>query len=435
MLAIKWYLTEVIFVLIIKTGSGNNCSSITQCRCHKRGRKLFADCSDLNLDTAPYFPDDVVGINFAKNDFSKIPQSLPKNLLFLDMSKNKLVSLDTSSFSRYKMLKIISLSRNTLREVSIGTFAWNSHLRNLDISFNRILTIEAMYNVTHDLQSSKIRTLSFEKLQCTYGVSQLMRIYHVSFLRQTKLVELNIASNRISSFETGFLNVLPKSLRILNIADNVLSFGMFIFEFSVLPNLEILNVSFQDSFHQVGMNGDFFENCNDTKVATCNCMNNNKYMYESNSASKSNTISLQGFSKPSANISFYLPRNLQKLYYHDNLYKMLIPEFPMGLNNSLTHIYLQRNIIYEVIGPITGLKRVRYVGFSGNFCKFIAKSFFIPFVGLEILNLSNNALSQIFESDENGEFFQSQKRLSDLDLSLNRITYLPEHVFQHNSKI
>lgn len=160
-------------------------------------------------------------------------------------------------------------------------------------------------------------------------------IYHVSFLRQTKLVELNIASNRISSFETGFLNVLPKSLRILNIADNVLSFGIFIFEFSVLPNLEILNVSFQDSFHQVGMNGDFFENCNDTKVATCNYMNNNKYMYESNSASKSNTISLQGFSKPSANISFYLPRNLQKLYYHDNLYKMSIPEFPMGLNNSL----------------------------------------------------------------------------------------------------
>lgn len=435
MLAIEWYLTVIVFVLIIKTGSGKNCSSITQCRCHKLERKLFADCSDLNLETAPYFPDDVVGINFAKNKFSNVPQSLPKNLLFLDMSNNKLVLLDNGSFSRYKMLQNISLPRNTLREVSIGTFAWNSHLRNLDISFNRILTIEAMYNVTHDLQSSKIRTLNFEKLQCTYGVSQLMRVYHVGFLRHTQLTELNIASNRLYSLETGFLNVLPKSLRILNIADNKLGFGMFIFEFSVLPNLEILNVSFQESFHQVGMNGDFFENCNDTKVATCNCMNNNKYMYESNPASKSSTISLEGFSKPSANYSFYLPRNLQKLYYHDNLYKMSLPEFPMGLNNSLTHIYLQRNIIYEVIGPITGLKRVRYIDFSGNFCKFIAKSFFIPFVGLEILNLSNNALSQMFESDENGDFFQSQRRLTDLDLSLNRIAHLPGHVFQHNSKI
>lgn len=174
MLAIEWYLTVIVFVLIIKTGSGKNCSSITQCRCHKLERKLFADCSDLNLETAPYFPDDVVGINFAKNKFSNVPQSLPKNLLFLDMSNNKLVLLDNGSFSRYKMLQNISLSRNTLREVSIGTFAWNSHLRNLDISFNRILTIEAMYNVTHDLQSSKIRTLNFEKLQCTYGVSQLM---------------------------------------------------------------------------------------------------------------------------------------------------------------------------------------------------------------------------------------------------------------------
>lgn len=82
MLAIEWYLTVIVFVLIIKTGSGKNCSSITQCRCHKLERKLFADCSDLNLETAPYFPDDVVGINFAKNKFSNVPQSLPKNLLF-----------------------------------------------------------------------------------------------------------------------------------------------------------------------------------------------------------------------------------------------------------------------------------------------------------------------------------------------------------------
>lgn len=42
----------------------------------------------------------------------------------------------------------------------------------------------------------------------------------------------------------GFLNVLFKLFCIFNIVDNKLGFGMFIYEFFVFLNLEILNVSF-----------------------------------------------------------------------------------------------------------------------------------------------------------------------------------------------
>lgn len=272
MLAIEWLPILFIIVLTMKSGSGSNCSTITRCRCYDVGRKIFADCSDLNLNTAPYFQDNVIGINLAKNKFTQIPQSLPRNLLYLDISKNNLVSLDNGSISRYTLLQNLSLSENKLQEVSTGTFASNLHLRNLDISFNRILTIEVMFNVSHDLRSSQIQTLNFEKLHCTFGVSQIMRMYHVAFLRHTGLLELNIASNRINSFEFGVLNLLPKSLRVLNIADNVLSFGFYIMEFASLSNVHILNVSFQNSFHQVGTNGEFFEHCNDSRISTCNCV-------------------------------------------------------------------------------------------------------------------------------------------------------------------
>lgn len=436
MMAIEWIPILFIYSLTMKSGSGSKCSTITRCRCYDVGKKLFADCSDLNLNTAPHFQDNVIGINLAKNKFSKIPQALPKNLLYLDISNNNLVSLDNGSIARYRLLQNLSLSENKLQEVSIGTFASNIHLRNLDISFNRILTIEVMFNVSHDLKSSEIQTLNFEKLHCTYGVSQIMRMYHVASLQHTGLLELNLASNRINSFELGVLNLLPKSLRVLNIADNVLSFGFYIMEFASLSNVQILNVSFQNSFHQVGTNGDFFEHCNDSRILTCNCeglrKNSNSWKKYDNLATPiSFPENLDNYSKK-ANFTVYLPKNLRRLYYHDNLNKMFIPFLPVGLNNKLTHLFVSRNIFYEVIGPLTGMEHVRYIDFSENFCKSIAKSFLNPFTSLEFLNASNNALAQVFENDKNGELFMYQKRLSNLDLSFNRIAHLPKLVFQHN---
>lgn len=79
MFALKWILILFMVVLIMNLGSGSKCSTNTHCKCYDVGRKLFADCSDLSLNTAPYFQENVIGINLANNKFSKIPQSLPKN--------------------------------------------------------------------------------------------------------------------------------------------------------------------------------------------------------------------------------------------------------------------------------------------------------------------------------------------------------------------
>ena len=62
------------------------------CTCRRFEGKLFADCSDRSLSKAPIFSDDVIAINFAKHKYSTIPQNLPTKLLYLEMSKNELVS-------------------------------------------------------------------------------------------------------------------------------------------------------------------------------------------------------------------------------------------------------------------------------------------------------------------------------------------------------
>ena len=215
----------ILLVLFFNGGRSDKCELSSICMCRKIGGQLFADCSNKKLTKAPVFSDDVIGINLSKNIFSKIPQTLPAKLRFLDMSGNRLLNLDNTSFERYRLIQNLSVSANILTEVSLGTFQSNSQLKHLDVSFNNMLTIEAMYNVSFDLRKSEIRTLNFAKLHCTYGVSQNLQQYHVVNLKHTQLRELNVASNRISSLELGALSLLPKSLRVLDIADNVLTFG------------------------------------------------------------------------------------------------------------------------------------------------------------------------------------------------------------------
>nr|XP_022302085.1 toll-like receptor 6 [Crassostrea virginica]XP_022302086.1 toll-like receptor 6 [Crassostrea virginica] len=453
---VKYCIMNLILLLsCIFGGRSEKCPLNSVCRCRKFEGKLFADCSDRFLSKAPTFSDDIIGINFAKNKFSTIPQNLPTSLLHLEMSRNELVYLNSSSFKRYTLLQNLSVSHNILLEMSIGTLKSNSRLKHLDVSHNNLLTLEVMYNISVDLKESQIQTLILEKLQCTYGVSLDIKQYQVIHLKHTQLLELNLASNRINSLEIGVLNALPKSLRILNIADNKLSFGLYIMEFTVLHNLEILNVSFQNSFHQMKMSGDAFDKCNDTKIAPpCSCTKDislDMIIRENDIGNTTSTprnwnhytdtiLAAESFFPFSSdytvdNYTIYLPRNLRVFYYHDNLYKMSIPKFPFGLNNKLTHIFAQRNIFYEIIGPVTGISQLQYADLSGNFCKNISKSLLQPFSKLEFLNLSNNALAPIFENDKQGEMFRNQRLLSVLDLSFNRIVHLPERVLQNNINI
>ncbi|XP_061166735.1 toll-like receptor 4 [Saccostrea echinata] len=331
-------------------------------------------------------------------------------------------------------LRNFSISWNRLFEVQKGTFHKASDLENLDISNNKVLTIDVISNISQDLRKSSIKTLNFEKLQCTYGVSQILKINHIAYLKSTTLLELNLASNRINSLETGALAFLPKSLLVLNLADNVLSFGLYIIEFASLQSLEILNVSFQSTFHQNLMSGDVFEKCNDTRRNPNLEVELHEIGKHYNMTSYEDKLfpKMDNFLKGNFNYTVYLPPNLRKFYYHDNLYKMSIPKFSLGSQTKLTHVFAQQNIIYEVIGPVTGLESIKYIDFSGNFCGFISKLFLKSFSKLEYLNLSNNALGHVFENDKNGEILSAQRQLLTLDLSINRIYRFSEKVFLKN---
>ncbi|XP_048749353.2 toll-like receptor 4 [Ostrea edulis] len=426
----KLHCVSFVFLATLVSAKPLQCSSNVHCRCHEFQGKLFANCENLNLTSAPLFSNDVVGIDLANNFISIFPPNLPIHIVHLDVSKNNLRKIENTSLANYTALQNLSFAHNNLHTVELDSLRDLSNLQRLDISGNQELTLEVLFNISRDLQnSSTIRYLNFENLQCTYGVSFIIKRYHIAYLKHTHLEELNIASNRISSLEFGVLTELPRSLKHLNIANNILSFGLYIIEFSDLKNVVSLNISFQATFHQI-YTKNFSIQCNDTRPDLKHCTEFHGV------ESMSSSASLSTFRK-TQNISIFIPPKLKRFYFHDNLYKLVLQDYVFKTVSKpvLTHIFMQNCIIYRLNGPLKGIESVRYADFSNNFCSYISPRFFEDLPNLSHLDLSNNALGENLESDHKGEIFQRLYRLTSINLARNRIVQLPDNIFQNLNRL
>ncbi|XP_062569861.1 toll-like receptor 4, partial [Saccostrea cucullata] len=215
-------------------------------------------------------------------------------------------------------------------------------------------------------------------------------------------------------------------LKYLNLANNVLSFGIYLLEFGDLSNIITVNASFQSSFHQIGLI-DFFTSCKDTKPGQCANLAENQHGV----TTVKKQIKLPLLTQE--NITVFLPPNLKTLYFHDNLYKMTLQNFVFKSVKTpmLSRVYFQNNIIHELNGPITGIESVVHADFSNNFCSYISPWFFKDLKNISYLDLSKNALGENLENDVEGEIFQNLFMLKTLNLTRNRIVRLPSKVFRN----
>ncbi|XP_056021789.1 toll-like receptor 4 [Ostrea edulis] len=415
------------------------CSTEKRCKCRKsqlQKGNLFAICENLSLTRAPAFRADVSEISLAQNNISEFPCCLPKTITYLNLSRNLLHVLNRTSLSSYPNLRNVDISNNKLEEIQLNAFGNCSKLEFLNISNNRQLTIEVILNISYDLQYSRsIRNLDFEYLQCTYGDSQTVKKRHLFHLRDTLLEVLSLASNRIHELERGVFLNLPKSLKVLNLNNNVLSIGFYILEFGNMPNLEIFHVSFQSTFHQTELYEIFFK-CNDTKInpRTRAWDSLPQFQLASKDHSHFYKRNMLGDSVHK-NVTFYLPRKLKQFHFHDNLYKMAFPALTVNGASHLTHAYFQNSIIYRLEGPMYGSGNIQYADLSNNFCNHISPSFFVDFQNLSYLDLSRNALGSNLEHDVNGKIFHKLYSLTSLNLAHNRLVTLPEKLFRNLNQI
>ncbi|XP_065927922.1 toll-like receptor 4 [Magallana gigas] len=413
------------------------CSTERKCTCIYRSTFIFANCSGQRLTKTPNFTNDVTQIDFGWNKIKDFPMHLPENLTYLILTGNiRLQKIEASALQRYQKLRHVVISYCNLQYIESGAFSNKSELEHLDISNNPELTLSVLINVTYDIQNSNIRTLLLDRLHCLYGITNVFRTEYIIYLSNTSLETVSIASNRIAFFQPTVLLMLPKTLQALNIGDNNLSFGKYLFLLSSLRMLKILNVTFENKFHPQRNIAYYCKDKRNTyfypvAVSSTNRLHTHVSVMETRLNKQTAAIGDQNTSLRES-ITIYLPPNLEKLYFHNNMYKMEINSYHFNTTNrKLTHLFFQNNIFYSLQGRVRGFQSARYLDFSNNLCVEISHKFFDDFDGLLHLNLSRNVLGNCFESDVNGEIFRGLGSMEVLDLSKNQIRNLPRLMFQH----
>ncbi|OWF41429.1 toll-like receptor 4 [Mizuhopecten yessoensis] len=309
-----------------------------------------------------------------------------------------------------------------MRSIESGTFRVLANLYALNISHNDRLTFSVMSNLTDDLQIVPIRTLDISKLHCDYGPGIAIYVQDIDKLsNHTYLTNMYIDSNRLSLLEFGVIPRLPKSLRLLSVKENRITYGNYIFELASAINLEFFDGSNQYSSHDP-ITGS--KDCNDWRAPPSS----------SDDDSSTDQNAVFDIVKLSA-ATINLPPNLKEVLFHDSVLDYVITgRIPFGPNN-LTRFDLHNNLLHSWRGTVANLHHMKYVDGSNNYCTFISDEFFNECPNLESLIIHDNLLGNVLYNDTNGKIFRHLTHLKVLDLSWNRIQAVPNLLLKNQNEL
>nr|XP_034334722.1 toll-like receptor 4 [Crassostrea gigas] len=183
--------------------------------------------------------------NYSGCERKTFPESLHPNVDCIDLSGNMLTYVN--KIEGLDNLFYMDLSSNILKTVDNGAFASLRKLEYLDISNNEHLGLAVLPNVTNGLNQTNIKVLKVDQISCPGGRSNILQRHHLSYLDNTSLLELSIATNRIETLEPCVLSRLPKSIKRLSIARNRLIAAAYVLEYHSLVNVEVINASLRNS--------------------------------------------------------------------------------------------------------------------------------------------------------------------------------------------
>ncbi|XP_061169397.1 toll-like receptor 4 [Saccostrea echinata] len=347
-----------------------------------------------------------------------------QNLQNLDVSgitgQCNIKYLSKSFFINIPFLKRIDLSNCKISKVDEGPFTALRHLEYLDISHNKELGFASLPNVTNGLKETSIRTFRADAIRCLIGKGTELAVSHIANLRQTKLTEASFAHNRIELIGKGVLPNMPKTLERLSFALNRLTTGIYLFEFHTLHNLKEFNITFllkpPKYFSFV------FEKCNEKEDLNSKISLSARY-----------SESYFKFHR-SSNITMYMPPNLETFYANSSKLYGRIPKFRINAR-SLKNVYAQNNLLFSWNQPLFGIEMLERVDLSNNLCSSISPAFTASGKSLKHLNMARNLLARSIHLDNRCQLFKNQLLLEELDLSSNRLAYLPNCIFQNMAKL
>nr|XP_019921129.2 toll-like receptor 4 [Crassostrea gigas] len=406
-----------MFLILMMFGMNTSAKFFSEnCTWKFNGEEAKVNCYGRGLSYIPKFNNSVSYLDLSHNGIHVITRNLlPKKLKQLNISWNFIKHLNRTSFGCLSKLEYIDLSYCNIRDVDQGVFGDLVNLRYLDISYNRNLGFASLPNITFGLSQTQISLLNFNGINCETGVGTVIKRNHLENIRKTNLTELYLAGNRLEIFESGVIYYLPKTIQILGVAENKLTAGLYILEFSSMLELKVINASFQ-SYHPRLYLNPIISQCQEKLDK-----NWKKSIYQQEHV----TFNI--------NWTIPLPPNLETFYAQNSQIYIIEPHFKVTAKN-LRHVYLQNNFILALREHVhTFPNHIETMDMSNNFCSRMVR--LLDAKSMKHLNFSHNDISQDLEGDSTGEIFNTFTSLEVLDISFNRIVSLPKLLLRNSNEL
>uniref|UniRef100_A0A8C9SPD8 Leucine rich repeats and immunoglobulin like domains 1 n=1 Tax=Scleropages formosus TaxID=113540 RepID=A0A8C9SPD8_SCLFO len=360
-----------------------------------------------------------------------IPRDLPAHTVSLNLSHNKLRTVDASALATLPNLRELRLGYNELTSVpSLG--AASPNIASLYLHHNKIQSIE--FKQLKDLSS--LETLDLSN-------NEISEVRVSCFPAGLRIKDLYLASNKISYLEMGAFNNLSSSLQILRLSRNRLThLPVKAFQLPRLTQLELnrnrLRLIEGLTFQGLGTLEVLKLQRNNISKLTDGAfwgLAKMKALHlDYNSLTEVNSGSLYGLSSllqlflSNNSISHIKPdgwrfcpglRELNLSY--NNLTRL--EEGSLAVLGDLQTLRLGHNSINHIVeGAFRGLRGLRLTLF-GNKIKSVAKKAFSGLEALEHLNLGENAIRSI-----QIEAFVKMKSLRDFNTHRDDDVRLCEHL-------
>ncbi|KAK6171560.1 hypothetical protein SNE40_019721 [Patella caerulea] len=362
------------------------------CHCIEKGRKLIANCTSLGL--------------------RKIPNKIPNDATHLILRNNSLHLIHNHTFGKFYNLKHLDLSLCNITKIGANGFAKLYKLDKLILSNNKNMGFQTLGDAMFGLQNTVLRVLIANSIVPTYAVCVCISKQMLKYFNHTKIQEIHVSYNRIEIFEPGALQLLPSTLKIVEAQNNRFTIGPYLKDVVDLTNLEDLDLS--DNLDSPELDAYIPEaNLNWASIADEDC-GDHLYQYRP--------------TLPVSQLPFHLSPNLITLRVNFAEKAFRITKLELGANNSLRHVYLSRNVLSRLEGPVSGVNSIQTLDISYNFCNFVTANFFVNFTSLQKLDLSHNNLQQVI-ANKSLSIFRHLHNVTHLSLVNNNLLHLPRNVF------
>lgn len=230
-----WQILPTMLVLATIGSASNGALCPARCRCNDD--TLSTSCGSAALEVVPIqLNPEVRHIDLSNNKITEVlfMLSFYSNLVTLNLSSNKIKTLESSSFEFQRNLKHLNLSKNEIDKVLKDSFKGLRAVTTLDLSYNRLE--ELNWETFRELHSLQILKLSENRLvyleeglfKSTKHLQELL-LDHNLFLElptealndAVNLQYLSLSSNLLKSIEEGEMPSLPE-LRTLVLDQNVI---------------------------------------------------------------------------------------------------------------------------------------------------------------------------------------------------------------------